>query len=98
MSGKNVKQMIQEQKESVQQYWDNEPCGTSNIAYPEGSLEYFEAIADNRYNLEPFIASYARFNEWAGKKVLEVGCGVGTDLLQFARAGAHVLGVEIKRI
>lgn len=91
----NLKQMRQKDKESVRHYWDDIPCGTGGIAYPEGSLEYFEAIAKNRNQLEPFIAEYAQFEKWAGKKILEVGCGVGTDLLQFAKAGAHVVGIDL---
>jgi ubiquinone/menaquinone biosynthesis C-methylase UbiE len=35
------------------------------------------------------------FNEFAGARLLEVGCGMGTDLLQFARGGAHVTGVDL---
>ena len=34
-------------------------------------------------------------NQYKGKKVLEVGCGVGTDLSQFARNGAKVSGVDL---
>lgn len=82
------------QKESVRRYWDDIPCGTGSIAYPEGSLEYFEAIAENRNQLEPFIAEYAQFEKWAGKKILEVGCGVGSDLLRFAKAGAQTVGID----
>ena len=90
-----MKQMIPKEKELVRQYWDDVPCGTGSITYPEGSAEYFEAIAENRNRLEPFIADYARFDKWAGRKVLEVGCGVGSDLLRFARVGAQVVGIDL---
>ena len=35
------------------------------------------------------------FTEFAGARLLEVGCGMGTDLLQFARGGAEVTGVDL---
>src|SRR5258707_13832089 len=35
------------------------------------------------------------FNDFAGARLLEVGCGMGTDLLQFARGGAEVTGVDL---
>lgn len=86
---------MNKEKELVRRYWDDIPCGTGNIAYPEGSFEYFEAIAENRYQLEPSITEHARFEKWAGKKILEVGCGTGTDLLRFAQAGAHTVGIDL---
>jgi ubiquinone/menaquinone biosynthesis C-methylase UbiE len=87
--------MLRKEKESVQQFWDTTPCGTGSIFYPEGSLEYFESIAKNRNQLEPFIADYAQFDRWAGKRVLELGCGAGSDLLRFAKAGARATGIDL---
>ena len=95
MPATNLKQIIQKDKESVKQYWDNTPCGTGGITYPEGSPEYYEAIAERKKQLEPYVAEYAQFDKWAGKRILEVGCGTGTDLLQFAEAGAHTVGVDL---
>ncbi|MFH0846721.1 MAG: class I SAM-dependent methyltransferase [Chloroflexota bacterium] len=87
--------MQQQEKESVRQYWNHVPCGTGDVTYQEGSLEYFEAIAAKRDRLEPFISDYAEFGKWAGKRVLEVGCGVGSDLLRFAQAGANAVGIDL---
>jgi ubiquinone/menaquinone biosynthesis C-methylase UbiE len=83
------------EKASVRAFWDTTPCGTRDLALVPGSKEFFEAIEQHRYRLEPFIGKYARFAAWKNKKVLEVGCGVGTDLLQFARAGASVHAVDL---
>lgn len=82
-------------KQLVKKYWDTEPCGTRNIPYPVGSFAYFEDITQKRNQLEPFIANYAQFEKWFGKNVLEVGCGVGSDLLRFARYWANVTGIDL---
>ncbi|MBM4452958.1 MAG: class I SAM-dependent methyltransferase [Chloroflexi bacterium] len=87
--------MPQKEKESVRQFWDAVPCGTGDVSIKPGTLEYFEAISERRNKLEPFIADYARFEKWVGKRVLEVGCGAGSDLLRFARAGARVAGMDL---
>ncbi|MCJ7655637.1 MAG: class I SAM-dependent methyltransferase [Dehalococcoidia bacterium] len=85
----------QKEKKSVQQFWDTTPCGTGDINIEPETLKYFEAISKRRNKLEPFIADYAQFNRWAGKRVLEVGCGAGSDLLRFAKAGALITGVDL---
>jgi ubiquinone/menaquinone biosynthesis C-methylase UbiE len=85
-------------RDLIRQHWDSEPCGTRNIPYPIGSFAYYEAIADRRNRLEPYIEKYAQFDKWKGKKVLEVGCGVGSDLLRFAQAGADVTGIDLSSV
>ncbi len=82
-------------KELVKQHWDEEPCGTRNIPYPVGSLAFFETISEIRDKLDPEIVRFAQFDKWAGKEVLEVGCGVGSDLIKFAQAGAFVMGIDL---
>jgi len=91
----NHDMMSQKEKKSVQQFWDTTPCGTGDINIEPETLEYFEAISERRNKLEPFIADYAQFNRWAGERVLEVGCGAGSDLLRFAKAGAHATGMDL---
>ena len=85
----------QKEKVSVQRFWDDTPCGTGDVSHPEGTLEYFEAVANTRNQLESFIADYAQFQKWAGKQILEVGCGAGSDLVRFAQAGANTTGVDL---
>ena len=86
---------METRKESVKQYWDAIPCGTGGIKQPVGTFEYYEAINDRRNRLDPLIAHYAKFEKWSGREVLEIGCGVGSDLVRFAKAGALVKGIDL---
>ena len=85
-------------KRQVQEYWNEEPCNTrEGKPFPEGSLEFFERIEDSRYEDQSFIHSFVQFTRWRGKKVLEVGCGCGTDFIQFARAQARAYGIDMSQ-
>lgn len=47
--------------------------------------------------VEPHIPRFAQFERWKGRKVLEVGCGIGTDAVNFGRAGSIYTGVELSQ-
>lgn len=79
----------------VHDYWNAGSCGTDRTEADKHSVQYFDEIAAFRYSHEPCIPAFARFNEWKGKDVLEVGVGAGTDHLSFARAGARMSGVDL---
>lgn len=61
------------------------------------SAEYCRAALDHRYGLYPFIGEFADFGAWAGRRILEVGCGQGADLSQFALAGAEAHGCDLTK-
>ncbi len=89
---------MKEDNEDVQRYWNKEACGTYRSivgALPEFSPEWFAAVQQHRYAMEPFIHTVAQFPVHHGKTVLEVGVGAGTDHLQWARAGAVCYGVDL---
>ena len=56
--------------------------------------EFFSTLERERYLLEPDIQEFAAFESWGDKDVLEGGCGIATDGLQFARAGARYTGID----
>jgi len=81
--------------DQVRDYWNRRPCNIRHGTAPVGSKEYFDQVEARKYMVEPHIPGFSDFSAWKGKKVLEIGCGLGTAGVSFARAGADYTAVEL---
>jgi ubiquinone/menaquinone biosynthesis C-methylase UbiE len=80
---------------AVREYWHLRPCGADEPNMVSSSAQFFDAYARIRYEREPEIEGFAEFRRWAGRRVLEVGVGMGADFVRFAKAGAKMVGADL---
>jgi SAM-dependent methyltransferase len=81
--------------EKVRHYWNTRPCNVRHSTSPLGTKEYFDEVEARRYSNEPHNFTFPEFERWKGLRVLEIGCGIGTDAVNFARNGATYTGVDL---
>lgn len=81
-------------KQDVRAHWAAQPCGTRDIL-GEDRARFFAEIERERYEWEPYIPQFARFDRARGKRLLEIGVGAGTDFINWVRNGAIATGVDL---
>jgi ubiquinone/menaquinone biosynthesis C-methylase UbiE len=81
-------------RENAQAQWTRNPCGGA-VAKGGSRVSYFKRVELERYKQQPWMHDLFRFEQYGGAKVLEIGVGLGTDLIQFADAGADCHAIDI---
>ena len=83
--------------DQVQEYWNRRPCNIRHSNKPLGSREYFDEVVHRKLLAEPHLVGFSDFQKWKGLRVLEIGCGLGTAAVNFARNGAIYTGVDLSQ-
>jgi SAM-dependent methyltransferase len=83
--------------EQVRQYWNERIHDLEMTTHPVGSREFFADLDDYRFDKLRYLPELVDFSGFAGRRLLEVGCGIGTDLARFAGGGARVTGIDLSQ-
>jgi ubiquinone/menaquinone biosynthesis C-methylase UbiE len=82
-----------EARKQSQFQWNTNPCG--QVEGDKNTLAYFEDVEKERYRQQYWQLDHFNYKGFKNKKVLEIGVGHGTDILQFAKGGAICYGIDI---
>lgn len=94
-----IENIGEESKQSVQKdvaaFWNAEPCDSENSLLSPTTREYYKEIEADRYEHQGHILEIMDWLQWEGKRVLEIGTGVGTDARQMIARGAAYHGINV---
>jgi SAM-dependent methyltransferase len=81
--------------DDVRTYWNLHIHDLEITRHPVGSRGFFDDLDQYHFEKLHHLLELVDFEGYAGRRVLEVGCGAGVDLARFARGGAAVTGIDI---
>ena len=79
----------------VRKYWNDHIHDLEITSHPVGSPGFFSDLDQYHFEKLHHLLRLVKFDAYHGQRVLEVGCGAGTDLVRFAQGGALVTGVDL---
>jgi SAM-dependent methyltransferase len=82
---------------AVRDYWNQHIHDLEITSHPVGTPGFFADLDHYHFEKLHHLLRLVNFDGYRGRRVLDVGCGAGTDLVRFARAGAIVTGVDLSQ-
>ncbi len=79
----------------VRRYWNERIHDLEITRHPVGSPGFFADLDEYHFDKLHHLLRLVDFSGYAGRQVLEVGCGAAVDLVRFARGGARVTGIDL---
>lgn len=79
----------------IRDYWNERIHDLEMTEYPVGTEGFFNDLKAYRFDKLCYLPKVVKFSNYKDKRILEIGCGIGIDLVQFAQGGADVTGVDL---
>src|SRR6202163_4489534 len=76
-------------KKQVQKFWQSSPCDSWFTNEPRGTLAFYRSLDEHRYKVHRRLQSAVGFEKTSGLRVLEIGCGCGSEAERVARGRGH---------
>ena len=84
--------------DAIRAYWNERIHDLEIARHPVGTQEFFQELEEYRFQKLDYLPRVVDFTAYKGTRMLEVGCGVGTDLVRFAKHGATVTGLDLAQV
>lgn len=79
----------------VRAYWNHRIHDLEISSHPPGSPGFFADLDEYHFDKLHHLLELVDFGGYAGRRVLDVGCGTGVDLVRFVRGGAAGFGIDL---